>query len=90
MVTGARTEFHVVPHRDKWRIKRGGHIIFESDTKREAVEEAEAAARMAHPSRLLIHNADGNIVAERTYDADPYRPAAKPRRRRTGRRGSFG
>ena len=85
-----RTQFHVVPHAGKWRIKRGGQVIFESETKREAVEEAEAAARMAHPSQLLIHNADGKIATERTYDADPYRPVAKPRRRPTHRRGSFG
>lgn len=89
-VVGDRTQFHVVLHGEKWRIKRGRQVIFESETKREAVQEAEAAARMAHPSQLLIHNSDGKIVSERTYDADPYRPVAKPRRRRISRRGSFG
>lgn len=53
---------------------RGGQVIFESATKREAVEQAQAAARRAHPTGLLIHNADGKITTERTYDGDPYPP----------------
>jgi hypothetical protein len=82
------TRFHVVPHGDKWQIKRDEQVIFEAETRQEAIEEAEAAARMAHPSQLLIHN--GKITTERTYDADPYSTVARPRRRRKHRRGSTG
>ncbi len=81
-VVSEQTQFHVAPHGDQWRIVRDGQVIFESGIKAEAVEEAEAAARMAHPSRLLIHNADGTIDSERTYEDDPYRQVRKPRRRR--------
>jgi hypothetical protein len=80
-VASEPTQFHVTRHGDQWRITRGEQVILESAIKEEAIKEAEAAARMAHPSRLVIHNPDGTIDAERTYEDDPYRPVRKPRRR---------
>jgi hypothetical protein len=82
VVVSERTQFHLALHGAQWQIIRNGQVIFESKIKSEAVEEAEAAARMAHPSRLVIHNTDGTIGSERTYEDDPYRPVRKPRRRR--------
>ena len=69
-----RTEFHLVPYNDRWQIKRNGQPVFEIPTKAEAEKKAEAEARLAHPSQLFIHNADGTIADERTYDADPFPP----------------
>lgn len=81
MVSG-RTQFHVAPHDNQWRVIRDGQVIFESQIKTEAVEQAEAAARMAHPSRLLIHKTDGTIDSERRYEDDPYSTVRKRRRHR--------
>lgn len=69
-----RTVFHVVPYNDGWQIKREGRQVFEFPTKQEAIEKGEAEAHLAHPSQLLIHNQDGTIADERTYDADPFPP----------------
>lgn len=69
-----RTQFHVVPYKDRWQIQREDTAVFELPTKAEAVDKAAAEARLAHPSQVIIHNADGKIADERTYDDDPYPP----------------
>lgn len=38
------------------------------------MDKAAAEARLAHPSQVIIHKADGTIEDERTYDADPFPP----------------
>ena len=71
----ARTEFHVVPDGDSWRVKRDGSPVGGGfDTKDEAVEDGRRRARAEMPSQLFIHGEDGRIQDEHTYQDDPFPP----------------
>lgn len=69
-----RTEFHVVPYKERWQVKRDGVAEYEFPTKDEAITKASADARLMHPSQVIIHNADGKIAKEHTYGDDPFPP----------------
>jgi hypothetical protein len=54
-------------------VKRNGQPVFEFQMKPGAEQKTKVEA---HPSQALIHNQDGMIADERTYDADPFPPRA--------------
>ena len=63
-----RTSFHVVPYKDRWQVQRDSVAEYEFPTKEEAVTKATADARLMHPSQVVIHNQDGTIGDEHSYD----------------------
>ena len=66
-----QTVYHVVPNTSgtQWIIimENSGAFRQEHRTKDRAVEAADELAREQEPSRLKVHNSDGDIEYERAY-----------------------
>jgi hypothetical protein len=70
-----RSQYHVVPAGDNWKVEKGSQVVGSYDTKDEAVDQGRQVAKDNQPSQLVIHTADGRIETEYTYGDDPYPPA---------------
>ena len=73
-MTSNRAVYHVVPtaNRDKWLVTEEGDAgALEFQTKEEAIEAAKKLAQAHAPSQLQVHNIDGAIEYEATYEEDP-------------------
>lgn len=70
-----RTVFHVSPYVNGWKVKAegAGDYEFEAvvDTKDSAEDLAKEKARAESPSQVIVHNQDGTIAYESTYEDDP-------------------
>ena len=66
-----RTIYHVVPHEDRWAVRKQNsqHNSRVTDNKDEAVEIATRFARNQTPSRVVLHDEDGRIDEKRDYAA---------------------
>lgn len=69
-----RSQFHVVPDGDQWKVERDGRAVSTHDTQEEALNTARSAAKSNQPSQLLVHGRDGRIEDESTYQDDPFPP----------------
>lgn len=60
--------FHVVPHDERWAIKKEGndHPEFTTDKKSEAVQKAKDLAKEAG-TFVYIHNEEGRIEDQINY-----------------------
>lgn len=73
-----RSVFHVTPNGNQWRLAQikdpeaADGVLFA--TKEGAIEEGRRRARGTEPSQLLIHDEEGRIQDERTYQDDPFPP----------------
>lgn len=70
-----RSQYHVVPAGDAWKVEQGSKVAGTYDTKNEAIEQGRKVARGDQPSQLVVHTADGRIETEYTYKDDPFPPA---------------
>jgi len=71
----SRSEFHVVPDGNGWKVEQGSNQIGRYDTKQAAVDAGRKVAHGNEPSQLVVHTADGKIETEYTYRDDPFPPA---------------
>jgi Uncharacterized protein conserved in bacteria (DUF2188) len=71
-----RTVYHVKPNGDSmWQVaQQEGAALSQHDTKRAALEAARKVAKNDQPSQVVVHEADGTIETEWTYQVDPYPP----------------
>jgi hypothetical protein len=70
-----RQVFHVQPEGPLWAIKiQAGAALSQHDTKRAAVDEGRRMARANQPSHLVIHDSDGSVESEASYEEDPIPP----------------
>lgn len=73
-----RTVFHVTPNGKRWQVKQVNGADADDPTlfatKTEAVEEGRRRARGTQPSQLVIHDEQGRIRDEHTYQDDPFPP----------------
>ena len=68
-----RKKYHVVPFDEGWKVKaeksqRSSGIYL---TKPEAIEKARELAKKGTLGQVKIHNKDGRIQKEYTYNQDP-------------------
>ena len=71
----ARTQYHVVPDGDGWKVEHGSTTKSRHSTKGEALDAGRSTAKANTPSQLIVHTSDGKIEDEFTYEGDPYPPA---------------
>ena len=66
-----QTVYHVVPSGDEWAVKKQGaeQASRVAATQKEAIEHAETFARRQAPSRVIIHDEDGTIEAQHSFEA---------------------
>lgn len=71
----SKKDIHVVPHRDRWAVKREGVERPQSvhDTQREAIDTGRPIARRDE-TELVIHRPDGRIRDSDSYGNDPNPP----------------
>ncbi len=69
---------HVVPHDDKWAIRREGSDRVSSihDTQEDAINKARNIAQRER-SEVIIHRRDGTIRDKDSYGNDPNPPRDK-------------
>ncbi|MEV4626826.1 DUF2188 domain-containing protein [Micromonospora sp. NPDC049523] len=70
----SRSEYHVVPDGNRWKVEQGSSGFGTFATKQEAVDKGRETARANQPSQLVLHTTDGKIETEYTYQDDPYPP----------------
>ncbi|MEW6338260.1 MAG: DUF2188 domain-containing protein [Acidobacteriota bacterium] len=75
-----KRDVHVVPHGDRWAVKREGSQRSSkvTDTKREAEGRGRDLARK-NKVELVIHRRDGTIQDSDSYGPDPFPPRDKRR-----------
>ena len=71
----SRTQFHVVPDGGGWRVEHGSAVDSTHSTKDDAIAAGRTVAKGSQPSQLVVHNMDGKIETEYTYQDDPFPPA---------------
>ena len=75
----SRIIYHVVPGGENWLVKRGSGDKASSrhPRKTQALRAASDLAK-SHPlAQVVVHNADGRIVADRLYDRTAHRKKVK-------------
>jgi len=78
-----RVIYHVMPAPDGWQVRRGraGRASAVHTSKPAALRTAGRLAK-AHPhAQVIIHNADGTIAGDRTYDGQALRKKRRQRKR---------
>ncbi|MGI5213542.1 DUF2188 domain-containing protein [Plantactinospora sp. CA-290183] len=70
----ARSQYHVVPAGDRWKVEQGSTVAGTYDTKGAAIEQGRKVAKDNQPSQLVVHTADGKVENEYTYQDDPFPP----------------
>jgi hypothetical protein len=70
-----RTQYHVVPDGEGWKVEHGSTVDSTHSTKDEAITQGRRTAKDNAPSQLVVHTSDGKIESEHTYQDDPYPPA---------------
>lgn len=76
----SRAQFHVVPDGDRWKVEHQGRKLSDHETQQQAIRAARGQARTSRPSQLLIHDQNGQVEDESTYDNDPFPPRGEPAR----------
>ncbi|MDG4787610.1 DUF2188 domain-containing protein [Micromonospora sp. WMMD1102] len=71
----ARTQYHVVPEGNGWKVEHGSTVDGHYDTKESALGAGREAAKADPPSQLVVHKQDGQVETEYTYRDDPFPPA---------------
>ncbi len=71
----SRTQYHVVPAGNGWKVEHGSSSDSKHATKDEAIAAGRQVAKGNQPSQLVVHNTDGKIETEYTYQDDPFPPA---------------
>jgi Uncharacterized protein conserved in bacteria (DUF2188) len=71
----AKKNVHVIPHGDKWAVKREGNQRAFSlhDTQKQAESEGKEAARKDEVE-FFLHNRQGRIRERDSYGNDPFPP----------------
>lgn len=74
----AKKDYHVVPIRNQWAVKREGAQRASSlhDTQADAIKTGRGLARDQH-TELVIHRPDGTIRDSNSYGNDPCPPKDK-------------
>ena len=69
---------HVVPHGDRWAVRREGNkkVTQTTRTQKEAINIARQIAR-DQGSEVVIHRPDGTIRDRDSYGRDPHPPKDK-------------
>lgn len=69
----SRNVYHVVPHDDRWAVRREGSEVVsaEADTDDLALQSAVDIVRTLGIGRVVVHGEDGKIAAVHTYDQLP-------------------
>ncbi|WP_155371035.1 DUF2188 domain-containing protein [Catellatospora vulcania] len=70
-----RTTYRVIPAGQKWELHEGDQVVASHDRKEDLVHTARQTARDHRPSQLVIHDGEGRIEDESTYQDDPFPPA---------------
>lgn len=71
----SRSQFHVVPENDRWKVEWYGHHSTDHESQADAVEAAVAEADKTRPAEVIVHGSDGRITDEMTYDSEPPPPS---------------
>ena len=63
---------HVVPHKERWAVKRGGQeqVVSFHETQKDAEKSARKLSR-AEEAELVIHGKDGTIKRKDSHGNDP-------------------
>jgi hypothetical protein len=71
-----RTVYHVKPNGNAlWQVaQQEGAALSQHETKQAALDAARERAKDARPGQVVVHEADGTIETEWTYQDDPYPP----------------
>ncbi|MEV4418089.1 DUF2188 domain-containing protein [Catellatospora sp. NPDC049609] len=70
-----RTVYRVMPAGKKWELREGDQVVASHERKEDLVAQARQTARDQRPSQLVIHDGEGRIEDESTYQDDPFPPA---------------
>jgi hypothetical protein len=70
----ARTVYRVLPHEGSWQLRRDDAVVSDYERKQDAVDRGRKTARGDQPSQLVVHDRDGRIEHESTYQDDPFPP----------------
>ena len=64
--------FHVVPDAGGWAVKEEGakRAASRHETKKPAIAAGRQLSRARRPSRLVIHNQDGEVQRSHDYESD--------------------
>ena len=75
----SRIIYHVLPSLSGWLVKRGSGDKASSrhPRKTQALRAASDLAKRHPLAQVVVHNADGRIVADRLYDRTAFRKKAK-------------
>jgi hypothetical protein len=71
----AKSDIHVIPHRDGWATRKAGagRIGRRTETQQQAIEIARDQAKRLG-SEVVIHRRDGSIRDSDSYGSDPMAP----------------
>ncbi|MEO3924898.1 DUF2188 domain-containing protein [Micromonosporaceae bacterium B7E4] len=69
---GGRTQYHVVPETDGWRVQGDSYVVGRYGSKESAVVAGRDVARANQPSRLVVHKPFGQIETVHVYQHDPF------------------
>lgn len=70
-----RRVYHVQPQGSMWEVKyQEGAALSQHDTKETAVEDGRQVAHANRPSQLVIHEGDGSIETDATYQGNSSPP----------------
>ena len=69
-----RTVYRVQPEQGEWKLSKDAEKVGHFKTQAEAVQEGRAQARASQPSQHLVHDHQGKIEDEATYQDDPFPP----------------
>ncbi|MFC6023841.1 DUF2188 domain-containing protein [Plantactinospora solaniradicis] len=72
---GDRTQYHVVPEIDCWKVEHDSDVVGRYGTKENALVAGRDVARANRPSRLVVHQPLGQVEIVHTFQHDPL-PAA--------------
>ncbi|GAA2382986.1 hypothetical protein Cme02nite_64660 [Catellatospora methionotrophica] len=70
-----RTVYRVEAAGEQWELREGDKVVASDARKEDLVHRARQTARDNKPSQLMIHDSQGRIEDESTYQDDPFPPA---------------